>query len=185
MKLFNWIRETYSIPTNPMWSAWFCIILAFALLLTSLDVRAQKGDLWLDMNVTSWHSNETYTWKGNTKKYNSDNIGLGLSYEVEDWYEVKVGVYDNSYYKTTVYGGVNVKHDLAASRNWTIAPGLTAGVVTGYNDTPMHAAAIAPILLPNVELGYDQWRAVVGFIPVRAFGFGNTDVITVQVSAKF
>jgi len=93
---------------------------AISLLLCTGSIHAAERDS-LDVNLTSWHADKTY-------KYNSNNFGLGFTKSINHHWQGKVGFYQNSYNKTSLYAMANLKHDM---KNWRW--GVQFGFVTGYD----------------------------------------------------
>jgi hypothetical protein len=147
--------------------------------------RAEKGDTWLDLNLTSWHSEKEYVWEGETREYNARNFGLGLTRELTTWCDVKAGWFENSYEKTSIYGLVAVKYDLLRSPRWILAPGVAGGLVSGYQHTPEQTGEVAPWAVAVLTLGWEnRWRAHLGYLPSKLFNAGTVDLLTVQISFK-
>lgn len=148
-------------------------------------VYASADETWLDVNVTSWHSEETYRWERQERRYNSSNFGLGIGRELTDYFEVKAGWFDNSYEKTSVYAIAAIKHDLLGSPRWVVAPGAAVGLVSGYQNTPEQTAALTPWGLLTLTLGKEHgWRAMIGYMPSRLFQAGTVDIVTLQISLR-
>jgi hypothetical protein len=155
---------------------------------TSIPAWADSGQLWLDINVTSIHGKDTWEYNGKEGAYNENNFGLGLGYQVSDFGEWKIGFYENSYNKTSVYAGMRFRTNLLLGfiedPTWVFAPGLTLGVITGYNDTPEEARALNPVILPSIDIGHRSiGRMNVGFLP--ATGVNGTHLITFQFGVGF
>ena len=133
-------------------------------------------------------ANEDYTRlyvkEERRKNYNSANYGFGLKYGLAKYADAFVGFYDNSYDKTSFYGGVNIKRDFyPGGGKFRVAPGLKLGLTTGYEGTPDDDAAwgpggTAPMAVPNIEVGYGSVYTNAGYIP--AIGEQSTWVVMVQ-----
>ncbi len=147
---------------------------------------AARGDRWLDGNLASWHSRSSYFWKGEVRHYNQTNLGLGLSYDLNDWSDLKFGWFDNSYGKTSVYGAIHGRYDFIRGSHWMIAPGCGIGVVTGYHHTPDDLPVVSPLLIPTLTLGDEErWRILIGYLPFHLLlGKDHADVATLQVGWK-
>lgn len=172
-------------------SSWRCRISAvglFALLVAGPVVgRAEQGDLWLDFNGASWHTEKSFYWNGQTRNYNQANWGLGLGAGLNDWGELKGGWFENSYYKTSVYVTFDMKPAWLTYRSdhWFVAGGIAVGAVTGYQDTPEQTSAVAPWALPNVSFGNPKrWRFIIGYLPSTLFVKNGVNVVTLQFSIK-
>ena len=175
--------------------------------------RAEAGDLWLEVNGLSYHTESDYhdgyekrygslyelqgpgccrSDDGKTlykyvekrESYNAYNYGLGAMYELDDHIAVKGGFYDNSYSKTSVYAGVNVRWEIPVGK-LKVIPNTTVGFVTGYDDTEVDASKYQLTALPAVGIGTDNVRVNVGYIPNKIiFGAEYADVITAQLQLK-
>lgn len=142
-------------------------------------------------NLLYARKNGEYTFFTETEKrrsYNSTNYGAGLKYGFTDYVDGFVGFYDNSYYKTSFYAGVNIKRDFyPLDTKFRIAPGLKLGLVSGYDDTPSGDTTIGPgnttpLVVPNVEFGYGRYYVNTGFIP--AIGNKATWVVMSQAGVR-
>jgi len=169
--------------------------------------HAEAGDLWLEVNGLSYHTESDYhdgyekrygslyelqgagccrSDDGKTlyvleekrESYNGLNYGLGAMYELDDHIAVKGGFYNNSYSAMSLYAGLNVRFELDAGPV-KIVPNLTGGFVTGYDDTPEEAYKYQPIVLPGVAVGTDKVRLNVSYLPGQ-----NADVVTAQLQFK-
>ncbi len=90
----------------------------------SIGILAFTGDVHADelnVNLTSWHSDTSYN-------YNNKNYGLGYTKDFDHHWQGKVGFYQNSYDKQSLYAMANLKHDM---KNWRW--GVQFGFVTGYD----------------------------------------------------
>lgn len=160
-------------------------VVCLGALLGSPHAQADKGDTWLDLNLTSFHTEQHYWWEGEMRRYNNRNLGLGFTHEFADWLEVKGGFFENSYDKTSVYAVVGLDYDLVKSKRWVLAPGVAGGFVTGYDDTPEQADTVAPWGMLSMTIGYaNRWRLNLGYLPSRLFDVGTVDLVTVQVGIR-
>jgi hypothetical protein len=153
--------------------------------LTCPLAHAAKGDTWLDVNLTSWHSERDYVWEREVRRYNARNFGLGATYELTDWFEAKAGFFENSYDKTSLYAVAALDYDLLPSSRWLLAPGVAGGLVTGYKNTPEQTGTVAPWGLVTLTIGRDsRWRLNLGYLPSRLFDVGTVDLVTVQIAIR-
>ncbi len=159
------------------------IITAFIILYSGLT-HSTEGDLWLDVNVASYHTSSEYCYNGRCQEYNQFNYGAGISYEVHKSLELTGGYFRNSYNKNSFYGGGKIKHDFLIKK-FVVTPGVMLGVMTGYEDTEVDASKIQPIALPTLGLAYGKFRGVVGYLPISLIGAGSANVITFQAGIKF
>ena len=149
----------------------FKALLLGCVLLPTVSSAMDKGNWGLDLNLASRHSRDNY----GTGAYNEDNFGLGVAYAWRNDWDLKLGFFDNSYDKTSVYAGA-IWHKDFYRGNWTIAPGVGLLLVTGYENTPEDAPVVAPLLLPAVSIGHRAMRANIGYVP-----FGKVDFFTFQL----
>ncbi len=161
------------------------VILFMFVAFGSPEAGAAAGDLRVDLNLASKHTSASqYTYNGKTKDYNEQNYGLGLSYDIDGTFEATAGFFSNSYAKNSNYAGVKVKHDFWFGR-LTVTPGVTFGLVTGYDDTEVDAAKYQPIAVPSVAFEYNNFSTTIGYIPLRLAKDASTDVITFQIGYRF
>lgn len=140
---------------------------------------------WLDVNVTSRHSEKGYFIGRERHRFNSNNFGLGLTWEPAAWWELKAGWFDNSYHKTSVYGAGAIKWNLLGNGPWIVAPGALLGALSGYQNTPEQTGEITPWGLATLTLGHRKYgRLNLGYLPSKLFKAGVVDVLTVQVGIK-
>jgi len=155
------------------------------ILLFSGTAVAEKGDVTLVVNLLSWHGDDTYCYENKCgQEYNETNLGLGAKYEFQEGFEVVGGFFDNSYNKTSVYGGMNFKHTIKFMDGiLEIAPGLTAGFVSGYDDTPERSQGLRPMVLPNISATVNHVQVTLGYIP--GIGEDTVSVTTLQAGWVF
>ena len=155
-------------------------ILAAALVLASFPAA---GEVFLDINGASKHSNDTYRYRGVKHEYNSRNAGLGLTYGLNKYFDLSGGFYDNSYGRLSLYSGVTLKYDLLYG-DFRVTPGVIVGLATGYGRTPVHASLLQPTLMAVVRV---TWRGVgftAGYMPASNMAEGVTPVSVVALQAN-
>lgn len=134
-----------------------------------LSLPASAGDLWVDIHGLSIHSSSSYSYKQYSGDYNWANLGAGVGYALTPNVELKAGAYWNSYENLSVYAGARFGLRLPVGDSGVIVdPGLTVGVVTGYEDTPDEAAAIQPVILPGSEHRVQPISPLSGIYPRRS-----------------
>jgi hypothetical protein len=140
----------------------------------------------LDVNLTSRHSRDTYFYERRFHEYNSNNFGLGLSYDWSDWCDLKAGWFNNSYHKTSVYALVHPQYDFLRSPHRLFAVGAGVGAITGYDHTVDDLPPVSPMGILTLAISDERhWRATVGYLPFRlVLGDDHADVLTLQVSWK-
>jgi hypothetical protein len=161
----------------------------------SLNAQAfsvsDKPKWFIDFNVASFHNQEffyteeertvtsynpylnpndpyqTYTYTEVVETpFNEDNFGLGVRYEAHENLDVSVGFYDNSFYNTSVYAGVEVH----TKRERWISVGASLALVSGYSGTPTETIMF---VLPMVQIGPPQIGARIGYMPFGEVKFGT------------
>jgi len=154
-------------------SAGLCSISFFCTNVSALNVYEWS----MDINTGSKHSDQTY---GNNRYYNEDNKGLGVSYGYTKYLDVKMGFFENSYFKTSTYAGLVLNKDFYIFNDILISPGLGLMLTTGYDDTPVNAPTVAPIFHPSISFGHKLIRSTIGYIP-----YGEDKVVTFQTQILF
>ena len=90
----------------------------------------------------------------------------------------------NSYGRQTAYAAVTLKHDLSY-RDFSLTPGISVGLATGYKNTPVNAATLQPSLIASVRA---TWRGVgftLGYMPGANRSEGiPISVITLQANVQ-
>ncbi len=142
---------------------------------------AAHASPWIDVHLASKHGKDTYyeptptpyEWESQytERKYNSRNYGLGISNRLSENIEWTAGFYKNSYYKTSLYSGV----DIHTTDTAPVGYGLSMGIVSGYEDTDQPPVMI----LPNIRIGNQHVRLKMGVLPV------GVKLVTLSVSFKF
>ena len=128
---------------------------------------AHAGEIWGEYHVGSNHSDKYwYDDNGRRHEFNENNTGGGISYGINDNVEVIGGFYRNSYDNTSVYAGA----DVHTGRRHGISVGVSAGKITGYEDTP---TATKFMVLPNVVIGNRRsvFRTKVSIMPIGKVKF--------------
>lgn len=144
------------------------------------STQAYSLDGWLDVHLTSFHSNRTYIdQSGNDVEYNQNNFGLGLSLPVNSYIDARAGFFENSYDNTTVYAGA----DFHTNSNKLISAGINAGLASGYKNTPAKTSTLTPMLVPCLTFKVKNFRTQIGYIP--AIDPKQVAVWTISVGAKF
>lgn len=155
-----------------------------AIIIFAAVVPAHAGDLYLDINGYSWHSNDTYVYQGKRHEYNSKNAGLGVTYGINKYVEAFAGFYDNSYNRDTLYGGAKIKLDFEVA-GVTITPGLNVGAATGYADTPAQSDYYRLVIIPAVRVTYRGVGLTLGYVPrIEKENFDAVSAITAQINIR-
>lgn len=184
-----WWNALIDGPTPSYSMSKAIVVLIFVLIEGTLGFASAErasNRWWLDVNLTSRHSRDTYWYQGREQRYNANNFGLGLSYDWTDWCDFKAGWFNNSYHKTSLYAVVHPQYDLWRSPHHLLALGAGVGAVTGYEHTVENLPAVSPIgILTLVISDVQHWRATVGYLPFRlVLGDAHADVLTLQASWK-
>ena len=145
-------------------------LLLISILLTTTPVFALEG--WVDIPLVSIHTEDTVTFDtGETVELNELNLGIGITvapgkysygddkYVPMEYMSYRVGVYNNSYNRTSVYAGINPH----TSRYGNIMYGVMLGVVSGYDITPNDSSLIMAVV-PHVSFQGKHMRTEVSFI---------------------
>jgi hypothetical protein len=151
----------------------FIVILMFSGSLAALD----QNEWTLDINTGSKHSKETYA---KNKYYNEENDGFGLTFGYSDMIDIKVGFFENSYEKSSIYGGAVFNKDYYLFNDIVVSPGVGLIFATGYHNTPVDAPMLAPIVYPTITIGHKTLRSTIGYIP-----YGEDTVFTFQTQIQF
>ena len=142
------------------------LLLPLLLLLAS---SANSAELYLDLNLASSHAKSGYYENGKKIPYNERNLGLGLTYSYHENLDFKVGFYENSYEKTSIYAGAQPHINLLNDNRLTLEGGLMFGVVSGYEEEDNAGIEIGGglnvIILPTIRIGYDFVFLNIGYLP--------------------
>jgi hypothetical protein len=139
-----------------------CIIIACCI--GVIYTHEARSDTYLDINGLSKHSINEYCYQGKCQPFNQTNPGLGITTDLTNHIDLKVGGYKNSYYKTSLYAGINI-HTALTHNVWNISPGIMVGMVSGYDKTPMRVGTVVLSIIPNVAIHYQDFGVVIGYIP--------------------
>lgn len=155
-------------------------------ILTAETSPTHPGRWWLDVNLTSMHSRDTYFYQGRIHEYNARNLGIGVTYDYSSWCSIKAGWFENSYHKNSLYAVVHPHHDFLRSPRRLLAVGLGAGLVTGYDDTVDNLPPISPMAIPTLTISDERrWHVTIGYLPFRLLlGDNHADVLTLQMGFK-
>jgi len=152
-----------------------------AAVLVSLPAQA---DTFLDINGFSQHSLPYYNYAGERHRFNESNAGLGITHEVYNNLEAKAGFYDNSYNKESLYIAANFKLPWVV-REITLSPSIAVGLVSGYNNTPMHSGMLQPYVMPNFQIRYKHAGMLLGYIPGAESGKNEVPVSVVTLQFQY
>lgn len=150
-------------------------------MITGMSVFSRAADLYLDINGFSRHSQTHYTYQGERQAYNADNAGLGLTKQLTDGVDLMAGFYKNSFHKPSIYAGANF-HINFLSGMYALRPGVSVGLVSGYDNTPDHTGMVRLCVLPNIRASIQNLGVKVGYVPAIGGSRGNVavSVLTVQ-----
>lgn len=156
-------------------------LVLIALATSSVSARAQQDEggnslfagekpAWLTFGWLSRHMK-------NNDKRNNENVGLGLEKNVaEDW-SVAAGFYENSFYRTSYYAGLNWQG--WTSGNWRA--GVMTGVVNGYQK--LNNGGVYPFLFPMLQYEGRELGANLALVPPYA---GKTEgFVSLQLKFRF
>lgn len=151
-------------------------VLAIGFWLAMNSARADPGDVWLDLNVASAHSEPCYDSGPLCRPFNEANNGLGLTYELSDAVSVSAGYFENSYYRISRYASVTFEQREKIA-GLDVVLGAEIGVVSGYEEDE----APPVYVLPNLSVGNERVQATIGYVP--EFG-DSVGVATFQVRVR-
>lgn len=156
----------------------FRYIAAFFIAVVSYQAHGLELYEWtLDFNTGSKHENPTY---GANQYYNEDNDGFGITYGYSDNVDLKFGFFENSYYQETYYAGFVLNKDYYLFNDFVISPGVGFIFATGYDDTPMDAPGVAPVIHPSISFGHRTLRSTIGYLP-----YDDDAIFTFQTQLMF
>ncbi|MGB1239439.1 MAG: hypothetical protein ACPG4U_14565 [Pseudomonadales bacterium] len=154
----------------------YILISALSTVFSHSALAMEQGEFTLDLNGFSKHSKSTYLENGTRHTYNETNPGLGVSYAYRDHLDIRVGGFENSYHRDSVYAGIHLHKDYYFG-DWTIAPGLNVFLISGYENR----TDVPAILLPSLTLGHNAVKINIGILP-----FGDeASVATFQLQLNF
>jgi hypothetical protein len=106
---------------------------------------------------------------------NENNIGLGVEYSLSDDTRAIAGEYNNSYDRTSVYGGVAILTD-----EWKhLRLAVSFGFLTGYQDVPA-------FFLPSVMWEGNRFGANLTYFPkCNTCSKESSSGIALQLKARF
>ena len=131
-------------------------------------ISTAKADTWIDVHGLSKHSQSTYRDKGVTREFNETNLGLGAEVPIARNFSLILGGYRNSYYRTSLYAGM----DIHTNPHALTGVGVMTGIISGYDETPVLA-------LPYYRIGNEHVRVKFGVIP------GKIQVVTMTLGFRF
>lgn len=162
-------------------------ILLVCLLFAYNKANADEGDFVLNLTIASYHQDREYCHEGICgKRYNENNLGLGIKYGLGDNFDLIGGFFDNSFDHTSFYVGMNIHREFKFMDGiLKISPGIVLGGATGYEDTPQrtYAFGLTPLAIPNINFEVNHAQLNVGYIP--AIGDGTTNVLALQLGWKY
>ena len=151
-----------------------------ATMFLTFSTQAHSLDGWIDVHLTSYHSNSTYVdQSGNDVEYNQNNFGLGLSLPVNSNIDARAGFFKNSFNKTSGYLGA----DFHTNSNKFFSAGINTGLASGYKNTPAKTSTLTPMLVPYLSFKVNNFRTQIGYIP--AIDPKQVAVWTISVGIKF
>ncbi len=127
----------------------------------AFPTAARAGTVTLDLNLASYH---TQAWARGV--LNQSNPGIGVTYLASRTWASAVGVYRNSYRRTTAYAMAQwTPVHLGAMSGWHADAGLAAGLATGYHRDEVPCAPAAMTVVVRI--------ASPGGVGVTLYGMAN------------
>ncbi len=158
-----------------------CIILIITLGVP-LMLRAEEGSILADIHTTAWHSRDGYG-KNEEKKYNQNNLGVGLRYNFSNNFQLGGGYFKNSFDRDSFYAAIGAHYDFRSRTGLFLTPSLELGGATGYDDTPIDMD-LAPLVVPSVTFGYRRTGFKVSFIPETTATESNILAFSLQIKLR-
>ena len=139
----------------------------------------------VDVSLRSYHIADR-CYDHCTKAFNEDNIGIGITIYPHENAGVGVGVFKNSFNKTSLYNAYILTGTAYRDKNVIIRPGLAFGIASGYGDIDgivIEGASengIVPIISPNVSFYMNRLH-----INVAAMPSANTVIGFLRIGLRF
>lgn len=124
------------------------IILIIIAMLSTPALACEETSLVL--NLASHHSGDG--------EFNEKNYGMGGACKYKGL-TYSAGFYDNSYDKTSYYGGVGIE------TSGTYRAGLSLLAVSGYKDFVESASRVSLVPLPELSANYGRYKIMLGYLP--------------------
>jgi hypothetical protein len=128
-------------------------LIAVAMALAALGPQAARAEseFSLDVSLASLHTNNR------PHKFNQTNPGLGLTYSFSQDFSGSLGFYENSYRRISAYALANwTPWHASLPGDFTLAGGVTAGLVSGYTRAQCAMRPLAAGLLLQLRQ-VDGW----------------------------
>lgn len=167
------LQKVLHIYKKELWMPKNNLVIIITTLIFGYSSNTLSSEVWLNTHLASYHHQAQY-------EYNENNLGLGISYPLSPEFDLVTGFYENSYNKTSYYAGYR-RH---TADNYGFSVGISAVVVTGYEDTRYTSASAIVMFLPNLTYSLKNFRVELGIIP--AFSKRDyTAVTTFTIGTKF
>ena len=143
---------------------------------------------WIEIHLASHHTSADAFWTEEERlPLNVKNYGIGFTAPINnhEYFSYTFGGFENSYYTTSLYGGV----DMHGAHTPGFNGGLILGILSGYGEYSTSSTstadskrfgsdgAIIPMMLPYIAYRYKMINAKVG-----AFPTGGVDGLTLTFS---
>ena len=133
---------------------------------------------WMDINVASLHSQDSYWDDGVEKRFNGNNFGWGITRELNGSIAITGGLYLNSYREHSLYFCADISNNAASIGALSVDLGVKAGVATGYDTWTDQA--ISPLIVPHITAKIGRAKVTVGVIPGK-----SVQALTLQIGIRF
>lgn len=163
-------RQTKNLIHNILYICVIAVLMSFAF--SASKCHATE----ILFHLSSKHGEEFYYDKSTNeqKDYNSINRGVGVSYPIINYMDVRAGFYKNSYFNNSGYIGVFPHLD--------IFKGLKAGVQMGY--VSGYTGYSSPLLLlPTISYTFKNVVSEIGYIP--SINNDTISLLTFTTGIKF
>jgi hypothetical protein len=114
------------------------------LIVFALTLNTARADTWVGVGGGSYHFCKTCG-------YNNFNPGLGIQSDYSNDLRLIGGMYYNSYYKASFYGGVSYQ----PLQYGMLRIGIMGGVVSNYNNLKIPMMALPAVSIEGDNIGID------------------------------
>ena len=137
-------------------------------LLAFVPAVSSAGEFWAVLTTTSYHFNRSAS-------LNENNVGVGAEYSLSDNNRLIAGEFNNSYDRTSFYGGATL-----LTNQWTgFRLAASLGFLSGYENVP-------GFVLPAIVWEGDRFGANLIYFPkCNTCSKTSSSGIALQLKARF